>query len=270
VRRRGEPSVRGAECLRKAMRAVVRVLGIDTACAAAGIAVVEDERVLASLYVRQAPHSPRPVLRAIDTLLHWAGCELAGLDGLVVNVGPGAFTGVRIGLALAQGLALASGLPLVGCKAFEALVALVPEWAGMICPVIEARKGEIYAAMYRQHDGRCQEVVPGMVGPPEALDSLITERTLFLGSAVGVYGKLFASLFGARAVCRTVSNGGELVVGLARQGLARLRASTPETLPTPTPLYIRPADARLPPYRTQAVGVPQYRSGRTSSLQERG
>jgi tRNA threonylcarbamoyladenosine biosynthesis protein TsaB len=236
----------------------VRVLSIDTACAAAGLVVVEDERVLASLYVRQAPRSSRPVLRAIDMLVHWAGCELAGLDGLVVNIGPGAFTGVRVGLALAQGLALASDLPLVGCNTFEALVALVPEWVGMVCPVIEARKGEVYAAVYRQHKGIYQEVVPGMVGPPEALDALITERTLFLGSAVGTYGKLFASMFGARAVCRqTALNDGEVVVGLARRGLACLRAGTPEILPAPVPLYIRPADARLPRHGTQAVGAPQ-------------
>lgn len=234
------------------------VLSIDTACAAAGVAVVEDERVLASLYVRQAPRSPRPVLRAIDTLLHWSGRELAGLDGLVVNIGPGAFTGVRVGLALAQGLALARGLPLVGCSAFEALVALAPEWVGMICPVIEARKGEVYAAVYRQSGGVCQEVIPGMVGVPESLCDLITERTLFLGNAVRVYGKMFDSRLGARAVCRhAVMGEGELVVGLARQGLARLRAGPPQTLPTPKPLYIRPADARLPRHPARAGGVPQ-------------
>ena len=232
------------------------VLGIDTAGAAASVALVQEEHVIASLYVRQSSAFARPVLRSIDLILNGAGYELADLTGLAVNIGPGAFTGLRVGLALAHGLALASAKPLVGCSTFDALVALVPEWQGMICPVIEARKGEVYAAFYRRQHGVTQQTTPGMVVTPERLCAHITERTLLVGSGVQVYGTAFTAALGSRVVCRAAAEEEvALAVSLARLGASRLRVETPEGLPMPQPLYIRPADARLPRHHVGTAEV---------------
>jgi tRNA threonylcarbamoyladenosine biosynthesis protein TsaB len=217
---------------------------------------VEGEEVLAALYLRQLSSFSRPLLRSIDQVFAGAGCTLDRLTGLVVNIGPGAFTGLRVGLATAQGLAMASGKPVVGCSAFEALAALVPAWEGMICPVLEARRGEVYAAMYCQQDHVLQEVIPGLVVTPEALCSLVTERTLFLGSGAQVYGALLAARLGDRAVC--VHTGMEevgLAVSMARVGQRRLRTTGSAVLPFPQPLYIRNADARLPRHATVTAAV---------------
>jgi tRNA threonylcarbamoyladenosine biosynthesis protein TsaB len=231
----------------------VTVLSIDTASAANSVALVEGERVLASLSVRRGASLARPVLGFVDLVLSWTGCRLADLQGLVVNVGPGTFTGLRVGLAVAQGLAMASDKPLVGYSTFEALVALVPEWEGVICPVLEARRGEVYAAFYRQRDGVLTQTARGMVVTPETLCALVTERTLFLGSGVRVYGALLAAELGRRAVCwRTGMEEAGIAVSLARLGSARLRTAESEMFPTPQPLYIRPADARLPRHVARA------------------
>ncbi len=231
------------------------VLGIDTAGVAGSVALVEGEHVLASLYIQASPAPTRPVLRTIDSILNWAGYELTDLTGFVVNIGPGAFTGLRVGLALAQGLALASGKPLVGCSAFDALVALVPEWEGMICPVLEARKGEVYAAFYRRQGQTLQQTVPGMVVKPDALCTLVTERTLFLGSGVRVYGATFKAVLGKQSVCRSTGlEEAGLAVSLARLGHMRLCMDASESLPAPEPLYIRPADARLPRHVVRTTG----------------
>jgi tRNA threonylcarbamoyladenosine biosynthesis protein TsaB len=238
------------------MRADVTVLGIDTASAATNVALVKEEQVMACLYVRQSAAVARPALRAVDLILDGAGCELADLSGIVVNIGPGAFTGLRVGLALAHGLALASAKPLMGCSAFEALVALVPEWEGMICPMLEARRGEVYAAFYRQQGGVVQQTAPGMVVAPDVLCAQVPERTLFVGSGVRVYGTVLRAALGARAVCRdTGIEAVGLAVSLARLGGARLRTANPETLAMPQPLYIRPADARLPRHQARTVNV---------------
>jgi tRNA threonylcarbamoyladenosine biosynthesis protein TsaB len=236
--------------------AMVILLSIDTTGPASSVALVEGEEVRAALYLRQASAFSRPLLRSIDQVFAWTGCTLDHLTGLVVNIGPGAFTGLRVGLATAQGLAMASGKPVVGCSAFEALVALVPAWQGMICPMLEARKDEVYAAMYCQQDRRLQEVIPGLVVTPEALCSLVTERTLFLGSGARVYGALLAAMLGDRAVC--ANTGVEevgLAVSMARVGQARLRAAGSAVLPFPRPLYIRHADARLPRHAAATAGV---------------
>jgi tRNA threonylcarbamoyladenosine biosynthesis protein TsaB len=232
----------------------VAILGIDTAGAAGSVALVDNEQVLASLYVRVLPARARPVLRTIDLLLNWLDLELSDLAGLAVNIGPGAFTGLRVGLALAQGLALASGKPLFGCSAFDALVTLAPDWEGMICPVLEARKGEIYAAFYQRQGQMLRQTSPGMVLKPDDLCALVTERTLFLGSGVQAYAAQFAAVLGERAVCRRtgVEEAG-LAICLARFGYTRLRAGVSASSAPLEPLYIRPADARLPCHIDQAV-----------------
>ncbi|MGQ4807461.1 hypothetical protein NKDENANG_00813 [Candidatus Entotheonellaceae bacterium PAL068K] len=220
------------------------------------MALVDEEHVLAALYVRQSSRFARPALRLIDAMLDWAGCQLCDLTGLAVNIGPGAFTGLRVGLALAHGLALASGKPLVGCCAFDALAALAPDWQGMICAILEARRGEVYAALYRQQDGGLHQTVAGMVVTPAALCTHITEQTLFLGSGVPVYRTVLEAALGERAVCRVAGvEATELAVSLARLGAARLRAAPDEALPLPQPLYIRPADARLPRHAAQSTGA---------------
>lgn len=220
------------------------VLGIDTAGPAGSVALVEAGEVLASLYVRRSSTFSRPVLRSIDRLFDWTGCALADLGGLAVNVGPGAFTGIRVGLAMAQGLAMASGKPLVGCSAFEALVAMAPGWEGAICPVLNAYKGEVYAALYHRLGRQVRQVRPGMLVTPEILCTLVMERTLFLGSGVQAYGAVLTAALGERAVC--VDIGLEevgLAVSVARVGQARLQEAEAATLPFPRPLYIRSADA---------------------------
>jgi tRNA threonylcarbamoyladenosine biosynthesis protein TsaB len=225
----------------------VIVLGVDTAGPVSGVALVAAGQVLASLAVRQVSAFARPLLRSIDRLLHWTGYTLADLGGIAVNVGPGAFTGIRVGLATAQGLAVASGKPLVGCSAFEALVALASAWEGAICPVLDARKGEVYAALYQQHGHQYHQVRPGMVMRPEDLCALIVERTLFLGSGTQVYGAVFTAALGEQAIC--VNPGIEelgIAVSVARVGQARLERTPGEGPPHPEPLYIRRADARLP------------------------
>ena len=228
------------------------VLGIDTASPASGVALVEEWQVLAALFVRQPAAFSRLLLPSIDRLLEWTGCTLADLTGMVVNVGPGVFTGIRIGLATAQGLAMACGKPLVGCSTFDALLALVPYWEGAICPVIEARRGEVYAALYSRQGDQIQERLPGMVVTPEALCKMIEDRTLFLGSGVKLYGATLLSTLGDRAVC--MDTGVEevgLAISLARVGQARLQAAHAGEGSSPRPLYIRPADARLPRHAAQ-------------------
>jgi tRNA threonylcarbamoyladenosine biosynthesis protein TsaB len=232
----------------------VAVLGIDTAGAAGSVALVDSEQVLASLYVRVLPARARPVLRTIDLILNWLDLELQDLEALVVNVGPGAFTGLRVGLALAQGLALASGKPLFGCSAFDALVTLVPEWEGVICPVLEARKGEVYAAFYQRQGQVLRQTSPGMVLKSEDLCSLVSQPTLFLGSGVQAHAAEFVTLLGERAVCRRtgVEEAG-LAICLARYGYTCLRMGTAASFATLKPLYIRPADARLPCHIDQVI-----------------
>ncbi len=204
--------------------------------------------------------SSRPLLRLIDTLCVQANCVLADVTGLAVNIGPGAFTGLRVGLATAQGLAVAYGKPLVGCTAFEALAALVSGWQGALCPVVEARKGEVYAALYHMHGdpSTIEETWPGKVMTPAALCALIHERTLFLGSGVAAYRSTLTAALSRDAVCLDLADANTgLAASVARWGAARgVQPGGYEEDPLQVrPFYIRSADARLPRIAANAAGV---------------
>ena len=203
----------------------VIILGLDTAGRSGSVALVDETQVLASFYLRQASPFSSHLLRTVDAVCGQVGCRVDDVGGLAVSLGPGGFTSLRIGLATAQGLAMATGKPLVGCSAFEALAASVEGWHGAVCPVLEARRGEVYAALYQRQDATIHETMPGMVTTPEALCTLITERTLFVGSGVRTYGALFAATLGAQAVCLESALEGGLAASVARLGYERLHAA---------------------------------------------
>ena len=172
------------------------MLGIDTAGRSGSVALVDETQVLASFYLRQAPPFSSHLMRLVDAVCAQVGCRISDVGGFAVSLGPGGFTSLRVGLATAQGLAMAMGKPLVGCSTFEALVAMAAGWHGIVCPVLEARRGEVYAALYGRQDTTVREIMPGMVTTPDALCTLVTERTLFLGSGVRVYRTLLAATLG--------------------------------------------------------------------------
>ena len=229
------------------------ILGIETASPSCSAALVEDSEVIASSRLAAKSAASTHLIRLVDELYRRAGVAPGDASGVSVNLGPGAFTGLRVGLATAQGLATAYQRPLVGCSTFEALVDAAGDWDGQICPFIEARRGEVYAAFYsRNGEGVC-ETTPGMAIAPDALCSLVHERTLFLGSGVTTYGNFLASKLGELAVCRDLGSDFVLAAHVASLGYQRLAAAGPDSGHRLAPVYIRPADARLPRHKASAV-----------------
>lgn len=232
------------------------ILGIDTTGPADSVALVQGPHTLATLSLRHPPTSSRPLLRLIDMIFTQAACHLSDVTAIAVNVGPGAFTGLRVGLATAHGLSLAYQKPLVGCSAFDALVGLVAHVQGAICTIIEARKGEVYAAFFHRQGELVNETSPGVALTPLALCRRIEERTVFVGSGVTVCREALVAELGDRAICfASVETEMGLAVSIARLGGDRWQRDDPESLTVLQPLYIRPADARLPGIAADAAGV---------------
>ncbi len=223
------------------------ILGIDTASPSCSAALVEAGQVIACAHLPRQSAASSHLVRLIDDLCAQVGCP--AVAGVAVNLGPGAFTGLRVGLATAQGLVAAYRQPLVGCSTFEALVDAAADWNGLICPVIEARRGEVYAAFYRRQGRQVDETVPGMAVTPDALCALVQERTLFLGSGVQSYGELLASRLGGQAVCKDLDGDFALAANVARLGCDRLATASPDDGYRLTPIYIRRADARHPRHK---------------------
>jgi tRNA threonylcarbamoyladenosine biosynthesis protein TsaB len=167
---------------------------LDTATPSPGLAVVRGDLAVAELWLGgpQGGAGGRRVLEAGHHLLQAAGIALRDLDRIVVGVGPGGFTGLRIGVATALALGQALGVPVVGASTLEALAlgiadALGPDRDGaLLVPLIDARRGEVFAAAYRAGapgSGALEEVLPPAALAPAALAAGLGALTGRLGPA---------------------------------------------------------------------------------------
>jgi len=217
-------------------------LGIDTSSAAASVAVGSPERVLAEWTLEvDRTHAVR-LLPHIRWVLQEAGLHLGDVDGVAVTLGPGSFTGLRIGITTAKVLALVTGKTLVGRPTLEVLAGNVPHAAGLVCPVLDARRGEVYWALYRQAESGVPEpVTEARVGTPEALLKTLPGPALFLGSGVRDYGSRFRAA-GHRVAQEPEQNRvrASVLCRLAHRSFEGRGGTPPEDLRA---VYVRPSDA---------------------------
>ncbi len=221
------------------------VLGIESSTMQGGVALVGESGLVAEYTLNvEVTHSER-LLPALDRLLQDAGVTLETLQGLAVSIGPGSFTGLRIGLSTAKGLAYATGLPLVGVPTLEVLAWSVPYVAVPVCPVLDARKQEVYAALYRYEHGALSEVMEAAALPPETLCAKIRRPTLFLGDGLVAHGDLFRRLLGEKLLTPPAAHRGPRPASVAELGRQRLLRGERDAAERLVPLYLRPSEAEL-------------------------
>jgi tRNA threonylcarbamoyladenosine biosynthesis protein TsaB len=224
----------------------MKILAIETSTPVGSVALAEGAILKAQHILNiSATHNQR-LLPGIDRILGDTGWTLDDLDGLAVSLGPGSFTGLRIGMSVVKGLAWATGKPLAGVPTLDALaanVALVPH---LICPVLDARKGEIYAALYREGDEQVpKRITPYMALKPEKLVALISEKTVFVGDALLSYGDYLSSNLGDRLLQAPPHLNIVHASSVAWLAWQMLRLGKHEDLSSCTPLYVRPSEAEL-------------------------
>ncbi len=221
------------------------VLGIESSTTQGGVAIVGEDRVLCEAILNvEVTHSER-LLPAVDRALGEARISLEALGGIAVSIGPGSFTGLRIGLSTAKGLAYATGLPLVGVPTLEAMAWTLPAARWQICPVLDARKQEVYAALFQHDRDGLRRVSEDMAVAPETLCRLIKKPTLFLGDGLAAYRALFQERLGDHLLLPPLASRGArpaCVAELGRRRLLRGERDLPETL---VPCYLRPSEAEL-------------------------
>ncbi len=234
----------------------MRVLGLDTSTALLSAAVMDGGALLAecaraSVSDRRAGRSNHAegLLPLIEDVLQRAGTLFSELSLLGVAVGPGSFTGLRIGISTAKGLVYGSDIPVVGVRTLEASAHRVPaaEESALICPMMDARKGEVYAALFRRTSSAFERLIEDTLVAPEEMAGRVEAAAagpcLYLGSGAQACAETLTRRGAARA---RVSDGSEfhsVAASVARLAEARYRA-TPETpAASLAPHYIRPPDA---------------------------
>jgi len=165
-------------------------LGLDTSTSCGSIAVVDGSRPLGEWNLNVPRTHAGRLLPGVQHLLRETGLKIEQIDGFAVTTGPGSFTGLRIALTTAKTLSLVTGKPLVGIPTLDVLLENVPFSEGLICPALDARKGEIFAALYkRDPGGTTNRLTDYLSVPPDTLLEMIQEPLLLLGDAVPVYGE---------------------------------------------------------------------------------
>jgi tRNA threonylcarbamoyladenosine biosynthesis protein TsaB len=204
---------------------------------------VADGKILAEATERtpQAHASSLPSL--VTRVLADAGAGVRDLNAIAVSIGPGSFTGLRIGLGFAKGLVLARGLTLVGVPTLEALAEVAAATPGeTICAALDARKQEVYAALFRAVDGgRVERLGADEALAPAALAERLQPSYVLVGDAAEVYADVLASRAVVRPFATHHPRGG--VVG--RLGWERLVAGESAAPGDVEPVYIRAPEAEM-------------------------
>jgi len=224
----------------------MKVLGIDTSTSCGSVGLIDDESII-SEYLLNIPvtHSER-LLGAIGLILKEARFAIGDLDGWALSLGPGSFTGLRIGVSTVKGLALASQKPVVGVSTLDVLAYQISPTPYHICPILDARKGEVYTASYLYGEGNDlkRESVYQAIKPEELIRK-IQERTIFVGDGVRTYGDYLRNSLSSLAVFAPNQLNAPHGSGVAKLGLELLRKGEHLDLATFAPLYVRPSEAEI-------------------------
>jgi tRNA threonylcarbamoyladenosine biosynthesis protein TsaB len=238
----------------------MRILGIDTAIPTASVALVEDGELRAQVTHTRVTSKEHPdigsgnhaeiVLPLIESLFHKAQVTVQQLSGMAVSIGPGSFTGLRIGLATAKGIAYESGLPLVGVSTLHANAARVTDFQGVIASLLDARKSEVYLALFRRDEKVTDRLTPDSVVALESAIDLVQEYNetsngdlLLIGDGAKAHQRRWLDRLNSAA--RIV--GDECYPSIAAQvailGGHRLAAASVDDIGTLTPVYLRRSEA---------------------------
>lgn len=222
------------------------ILGIETATALGGVAVVSaDGRILGEItLLGRESHSERIVPAAAE-LLAALGAAPSDLAAVAVSRGPGSFTGLRTGVAAAKGLAFSRGIPLYGVSTLETLAAGAADGSGPVCAVLNARRGEVYRALFAAGPGGPARRTPDELVPEKDLATGLPAGCLLLGEVPAwCAGHAGAGL---RLAPELLNHPRAATAALF--GHAALRAGRPSELATLLPAYLRPAGDSAPGHR---------------------
>jgi len=238
-----------ADHLLRAGAAAGPIIGLDTGTPVAYLGLVSEGRILASVAGAAKSHgADLPI--AVAGLLEAAGLRFKDLAALAVGIGPGSFTGLRVGLSYVKGLALAAKLQVVGVPSLDALALCAAEDIAAdrgvtICPVIDARKGEVYTSLYHAAgDALEREIDDEVIALAQLVDRL-SGRVIFVGETKAEEACSHFNLRGGYG--EAVGNARLRLIGglVAAIGAARVARGEVDPVFGLEPRYVRPSDATV-------------------------
>nr|MBL0731926.1 tRNA (adenosine(37)-N6)-threonylcarbamoyltransferase complex dimerization subunit type 1 TsaB [Desulfobacterales bacterium] len=210
-------------------------------------AIINNSDIICEQILASSQTHSKHLMGMIKNVLDLSDLAIKDMDGFAVTIGPGTFTGLRIGISLIKGLAAASGKPVAGISSLKAL-ATQSSFSGQVCTMIDARREEVYSALYSVaalgfYSSIIKQKSVETVMAPEKAVSGINEPTLFIGNGAFLYQQKIEEILGQRAIFPSLLQNTIQASTIARLGVEQLQneyCTSPHPL---IPRYIRASDA---------------------------
>lgn len=224
----------------------MKILGIDSSGLVASAAVVADDSLVAEFTVNNKQTHSQTLLPMIDKVVEMSGIRLEELDGIAVAAGPGSFTGLRIGSSTAKGMALVLNKPIIPVPTLEGLAYRAALAEGVICPLMDARRNQVYTGIYQMQDDRLlclkEQTAEDIF---EVIDSLnkLNQKVTFLGDGVPVHKSVLEERLTVPYQIAPSHLNRQSAAAVAALGTLYLAEGKTETAAAHKPVYLRQSQA---------------------------
>lgn len=227
------------------------ILAIDSSTPVAGIALLDDEQLIREEFINYKKKHSETLMPLVDEVLRGCDRTLADLTALAVTIGPGSFTGLRIGLAAIKGLSLAAAKPVVAISTLEVLAHNIAFSDALVCPLLNARKQEVYTAMYDNRGFYPQCLSAEMACSPQEFAELALDtarqnglhRIVLLGDGYYPYRQIFSDCLKDRLVVAPSHLMLPRASALGSLALARVARADFDEIMHLRPVYVRLSEA---------------------------
>ena len=227
----------------------MKILAVDTATTSVSVAVMDGGSLCTEISRSTGETHARHVMTLVETALNLSGMAVADLDGFGVTIGPGTFTGLRIGLSSVQGMATAVSKPVVGINSLDALAAQAApesrETGSRVCAMLDARRQEVYGGLYQPDGSVVVPVSKPRVGPPQILVEEIGTACVFVGSGALLYRDVLREKLKGRFALAAPLAHTIRAETVARLALERFENESVQAGRILQPLYLRKSDAEI-------------------------
>jgi len=222
----------------------MKVLGIDTSGYANAIGVIDNDQILADFTFAARTDSLEKIISNIDFVLKKSNLLLEDVQGFGVGLGPGSWTGIRVGVTVAKILAYSTNKPVSGVPTLEVLAYNARNIPALICPIINAVRDTVYAAFYRMKKGSLIKVSEHYVGDLQGLSEMVKEPTVFVGTGAQAYSQLIGQALGSSGIDIEAIEDAPKGSTVALLAANRLKRGKSDDVLSLEPLYLKESTAR--------------------------
>jgi len=221
------------------------ILSLNTSTTQYSLALMDQGTVLGEYILLSGSNHFKDLMPCLEDLLQKTNLTFAQVEGIAVAIGPGSFTGIRVGLALAKGLSQGLGLPIIGVSTLSALASQVSYAKEDICSLLSSRKNEVFAALFkRDHRNHLTRIEDDVSVPVEKLSVIIKRKTIFIGNNFTIQGPLIEKYVGETALLAPPNLWNLRASSIGALGEQRLEQGHSDNVSELVPVYLRDADIR--------------------------